>query len=197
MSTNPRFPAIRARWTRQVLHEARALPEKERILAAVDPDLLGKIEQSSALGWLPVELHVGLVRSIYEQLGPPGFVALYRRVALENLRSPLLRALAMGARMLGRNALMDVLPRGWSIVVRNCGRVHVSRDARRGITHVELLDVPAPIRDDPSFRLGIAGVLAACMDFGGYVGRVHPEPMVDDVIRYRLTLVQSTIEHDV
>ena len=72
----------------------------------------------------------------------------------------------------------------------------MARDARRRITFVELEGVPAPIREDPAFRLGFAGVLAACMDFGGYIGRVHTDPEHDETIRYRLTLVdETTIEH--
>lgn len=164
-------------------------PQARAILAAVETDDLHKIEGASPLEWLPVEVHMRLVRAAFVELDAPGFVALYRRAANQNLRSPLLRALATGARMLGRNALMDVLPRGWRIVVRNCGRVRVVRDTRRQITHVELLDVPSPIREDAAFQRSIAGVLAACMDFGGYVGRVHAEPMDDDVIRYRLSLI--------
>jgi hypothetical protein len=194
----PRFPAIRARWTQLLLRETRALPEPERgrILAALEPGDLEKIDRAAALGWLPVEINMRLVRGAYRELGAPAYVALYRRAANANLSSPLLRAIAMGARMLGRNALMEALPRGWDIVLRNCGRVRVARDARRRITHVELEGVPSPIRDDAAFRLGIAGVLAACMDFGGYVGRVHTDPVDDETIRYRLSLVEeTTIEH--
>jgi hypothetical protein len=193
-----RFPAVRARWTREILRETRALPHPhvDRILGHLEAADLRKIEGAAAYDWLPIEVDLRLVRSAYEQLGPSMFVALVRRAAHENLRSPLLRALAMGARMLGRNALMVVLPRGWHILVRNCGRVHVTRDARRRITFVELLDVPSPIREEKAFQLGIAGALAACMDFGGYVGQVRPEPLVDDVIRYRLTVVETTIDHD-
>jgi hypothetical protein len=196
MATGVRFPAVRARWTRGILRETRALPRAQQILDRLEPADVQRIEQAASYDWLPIEVDLRLSRSIHETLGSSGFVALVRRAALENLRSPLLRALAMGGRMLGRNALMVVLPKGWQIVVRNCGRVHVARDVRRQFTQVELMGVPPPIRDQMAFRLGIAGALAACMDFGGYVGRVHPEPMVDETIRYRLTLVETTIDEE-
>lgn len=172
-------PSIRAAWTRGILEYYERNYDERRTwscLQALAPQTLRAIRTMSELDWLPIAQHIEFLEALLADTGPAEFVALYRRGSLELMHSPLLRTTAVsGVRVFGRRAILRVLPRAWNLVVRDCGKLGVSRHASRNCTQVTLRAIPADVAASRAIELCVAAVLAGACDLGGFPGRVQIE----------------------
>lgn len=191
---NP-MPAIRARWTQMLLEgtESRLRDaELSSVTPRLDPERLARIRGLDGLDWLEIEAHIHVLDALYWGLGKPRYVAYMRETSRKIFRSRFLRAVVVtGARVFGRKALVRAFPRGWNLVVRECGLLEVERDDAGGITEITLREVPPVVARSDATRLAIASSLAAAIDIAGYVGRVQvdPGPARDRTFVFRVSLV--------
>lgn len=166
--------------------------EAARVRPRLDPDRLAYIRELDDLDWLDIETHIHVIDAFYWGLGKPRYVAYYRETARRIFRSRLLQTVVVaGARVFGRSALVRVFPRGWNLVVRDCGALAVERDDAGGITEITLRDIPPVVARSDSIRYAIASSLAAGLDIAGYIGRVEvdPGPPRDRTFVFRVSLV--------
>lgn len=191
---DPAHPAMRAIWTRQLIEAARELNDEQRagFEGRVGATKLVYLEQTDLLSWVPIEDHLTVLDALLDVLGPAEFVALGRRAAVQTMRSPFLRKVAVvGVKLFGRAALLRVLPRGWRLSLRNCGQLRVVRDAKAGITDLIISDLPPQLWNSASYRLVLAATFAGTLDLGGYVGRVQVDDgeYADEELRFRVSLI--------
>ncbi|MCX4247983.1 hypothetical protein [Paraliomyxa miuraensis] len=188
-------PAIRARWT-QMLLEGLDVRLSDVELSCVRPRLeparLAYIRRLDPLEWLDIETHIHVLDALYWGLGKPRYVAYYRETARRILHSRLLKTVAVaGARVFGRAALVRAFPRGWNLVIRDCGILEVARDDARGITEIVLREMPPVVARSEAIRLATASSIAAAIDIAGYLGKVKvdPGPVRDRTFVFRISLV--------
>jgi hypothetical protein len=177
-----------------MIHEVAELQDEQRasVTAAAGLELLERLRGVDDYDWVPIEQHMVVLDALFSQLGPSEFIAFYRRVAFANFQSGLLRAIAVsGVRVFGRRALLRVLPRGWKVVIKGCGHLRVERDAKAGVTHLLITELPPILAASDAWRLSLGAVLAATLDLGKYIGRVKMDEghYSDGALRYTVSLI--------
>jgi hypothetical protein len=89
MSTQGRNaqPQCRAGWTKHILSGVDGLsqPLGARVLGAVPPDLRRQLDDSIAIGWLPLDVHVGVLTALRTTLG----LRPYQQYCVERITSSL------------------------------------------------------------------------------------------------------------
>ncbi len=89
MSTSGRIaaPQCRAGWTKHILSGVDVLAPAlaARVLGAVAPDLRRQLDDAIAIGWLPLEVHVGILTALRQTLG----LRPYQQYCLERITSSL------------------------------------------------------------------------------------------------------------
>lgn len=95
----------------------------ERVRAA-DPELIREIEDAPRSAWLPVSMNVRWVAAVETAHGWPHALEFLAARVKEQFGNPLFRSFVEGGvRVLGLEpgSLVRLLPRGLSIVFRDCG----------------------------------------------------------------------------
>jgi hypothetical protein len=155
-----------------------------RVRGRLAPETLARLERSSRLGWLPVEVDVELTDAIYAELGAGRAHELFRRNLAAALDSPILRSLAQGAlRLFGASPerLFGWAPKAYSQIYRDAGGMRFEAE-RPGRARLELFELPPAIASSQSYLDGIAGSIAAGFDLMGLKGEVAIE-LLDPVRR--------------
>jgi hypothetical protein len=119
-----RDPRVQAGYMRDIVASLAKLEGVGAALRGADPELFEAIEAAPRSAWLPVALNVRWVEGVERQLGwPAGLEFLAARVG-DQLENPLFRSFVQGGiRLFGLDpgALVRLIPRGLSIVFRDCG----------------------------------------------------------------------------
>jgi len=186
-------PEIRASWTRRVLRMIDALPKRDVVecRSRIRADSLSRLENAAPLEWLPAEIHAQVIEVLRNHVGPERYRQLYTDMTLDGLNRPLFGPLARAAvSMFGRSAvgLERVFPRGWGLVARGCGRIHMTSSAK-GRAEMLLEDLPPGLSRTDTYALGFAGAFDACGIFAGSTERscvVDTSELGEGRVRYRL-----------
>lgn len=166
--------------------------ELSSVRSRLHPDRIAYVEGLDGLEWLDIETHIHVLDALYWGLGKPRYVAYYRETARRIFHSRLLQAVAVaGARVFGRAALVRAFPRGWNLVIRDCGILEVARDELHGVTEIALRQIPPVVARSDAIRLATAASIAAAIDIAGYLGKVEvdPGPVRDRTFVFRVSLV--------
>ena len=192
----PRILAGFVQGTLASLDSASAL----RVRARLAPDTLARLERSSRLAWLPVEIDVELTHAIYSELGTGRAHELFRHNLSAALQSPILRSLAQGAlRLFGASPerLFGWAPKVYAQIYRDAGSMRFEAE-EPGSARLELEQLPPTIAGSQSYLDGIAGSIAAGFDLMGLKGEVRIERLDPSRRRASFRLEWEDVDpHDV
>ena len=148
-----------------------------RVRMRLTPETAARLERSSRLAWLPIEVDVELTHAIYAELGPGRAHELFRRNLSAALDSPILRSLAQGAlRLFGASPerLFAWAPKAYSQIYRDAGVMRFQSEPP-GVARLELSELPPAIASSQPYLDGVAGSIAAGFDLIGLKGEVTLE----------------------
>jgi hypothetical protein len=150
-----------------LVHVGRLPPESAAaVLAHFGRDAARAVEESTGLEWLPLAENVRLTRAVHEALGQEASDRFFRAQLLQSFEGPLFRALVDGAiHLFGLEpaSWARLVPSGWGLVFRDCGRWDVAR-AARGEVILTLADVPPACTVDAVWPRSVAASLGAIVD---------------------------------
>jgi len=178
-------PLIRARHLLSILEHVDKLPEPDRraVRAAVDPAVLAQIESAAVSDWLPFALDLALTHAVAGVLGAAGTHQFFLRQQLAASQSPLLKTLAESATAifgLDPGSWTRWIPRGWSIIFRDCGSWEIERTGP-GEVRLALVDLPARCLDDEVWLRSVASSFSSML----VVAKAEGEFALDGVDRAR------------
>jgi hypothetical protein len=181
----PTGPLVRSRHLRSIVEQVRALPERPcaAILAALGRDALEQVESSASSDWMPFELDLALTHAIAGVLGPKGTHDFFQRQQLASFQGPLFKALVDSATTifgLDPGSWARWIPRGWGIVLRDCGQWVIDR-AEKAAVDLALVAPPAGTLDDEVWLRSLASSFSAFL----VVARCEGEFALDRVDRAR------------
>ena len=165
MSTEPRIIAALVKSTLDTIGQIDA-DTLDRVRVAVDPATLERIEQASRIAWIPVELDVELTERFFDVAGSEQACRVFRDTLAQSFHTPLLRPLVDGAvRLFGRDVhrAMRWVPKGWSLIYRDCGEMTVSCEEENAV-RLEIVGAAPAIARSPSYLEGIGAALSALFD---------------------------------
>jgi len=148
-----------------------------RVRARLAPASLERLERSSRLAWLPIEIDVELTHAIYAELGAGRAHELFRRNLSVALDSPILRSLAQGAlRLFGASPerLFGWAPKAYGQIYRDAGTMRFEAMPPCA-ARLELSELPAAVASSQPYLDGVAGSIAAGFDLVGCKGEVRIE----------------------
>ena len=133
-----RDPRVQAGYMKDVAAALARLGPTGAAIRAADEALFTEIAGVPRSAWLPISLNVRWVEAVERELGwPSGLEFLAARVS-DQFDNPMFRSFVQGGvRLLGLDpgALLRLIPRGLSIVFRDCGEWSAERTST---THTEL-----------------------------------------------------------
>jgi hypothetical protein len=170
-------PSIRAAWSARAL---RALEDRDaeahtRVLARLG-NALEPLQRGSSLAWIPMELHVSLLRAIVEEFGSAEARAMLRESARANFSGSLLKGAVLGTLRVfgvGPLAIARMFPRGFRMVTRACGSVS-TRTSREDGTFIDFEQLPEVIRD-PAWVVSVSAMFDAVLDIAKLSGTVEAD----------------------
>jgi hypothetical protein len=120
-------PVIRASYAKTVIAGMKRdpSPEREDLLARLNPTLRASIREASLLDWIPARDFSALATLIFEVLGADRSKSFWRANLLSSLERTLLSPLRLGAIALygeSPGSLMRMAPQAWQLVSRHCGK---------------------------------------------------------------------------
>jgi len=145
--------------------------------ARLAPETLARLQKSSRLAWLPLELDVELRHAIYAELGAGRAHELFRRNLSAALDTAILRSLAQGAlRLFGPSPerLFAWAPKAYAQIYRDAGEMRFELD-EPGSARLELSSLPPAMAASRDYLDGVAGAIAAGFDLLGVKGEVGIE----------------------
>jgi hypothetical protein len=134
MSTQGRNaqPQCRAGWTKHILSGVDVLsqPLGARVLGAVPPDLRRQLDDSIAIGWLPLDVHVGVLTALRTTLGHRPYQQYCVERITSSLHNPALFAKPARAavRLYGGGGPLEVvkgMPPSMRYIFRNAGDLRI------------------------------------------------------------------------
>lgn len=161
---------------------AAHIRENLELLSLFDPEIAGQIrdelgaqtietiEHARRVAWLPLQLDVDLSALVHLHTGRDG-LRRWSQFALKNtLQTPLLNGfLAAGFRLLGSSptTIIKLLPRGFSQIYRNCGKLVVAdvRDSGCALRGEGLAGVM--LADEP-YMLGVGDAFLVPLELLGF-----------------------------
>jgi hypothetical protein len=145
----------------------RLPPERAAaVLAHFGGEAARAVEESTGLEWLPLGDNVRLTRAVHEALEQEACDRFFRAQLLQSFEGPLFRALADGAiHLFGLDPMSwaRLVPSGWGLVFRDCGRWDVAH-AAPGEVLLTLADVPPACTVDAVWPRSVAASLSAIVD---------------------------------
>jgi hypothetical protein len=176
-------PRILATFVQSSLEEMADLDAgvAQQVRERLKPDTLRTIEEASPISWLPVQTDVELTDCFFEIAGPGRATRAFRENMANSLHKPLLRPLVEGALgIFGRNPvkLMRWVPKGWSLIYRDCGEMKFAGSSE-GEARIELEGLPQAIAGSRTYLTGTASTILAFVDFLDVTGQVvleGPDP---------------------
>jgi hypothetical protein len=150
---------------------------RARVRSRLAPETLAKLESSSRLAWLPIEIDVELTHAVYAELGPARAHELFRRNLSGALDTPILRSLAHGAlRLFGASPerLFGWAPKAYTQLYRDSGTMRFAPEGP-GSGRLALSQLPPAIAESRDYLDGVAAALAAGFDLMGVKGEVTIE----------------------
>lgn len=149
----------------------------ERVRARLAPETLARLEESSRLAWLPVEMDVELTHAVYAELGAGPAREAFRRNLSSAIDTPVLRSLAHGAlRIFGASParLFGWAPKVYAHIYREAGAMRFESEGA-GAARLELFELPPAIAGSRDYLDGMAGSIAAGFDLMELKGEVTVE----------------------
>lgn len=165
MEGQPRIVAALAQST----FEELAAPDTDlgrRVRARMDPRHVELLQNTSRVGWLPVEVDVDLTESLFVEAGPLAARAAFRKALRDALSAPLLRPLVSAAGAVlgsGPAQMLKWAPRIWNLVYRDAGDFRVT-DVQARTAVVELRELPDVICESRVYLDGTAASLLGYFD---------------------------------
>ncbi len=168
---------MRAAQSQSLLAAVRRLPEKDlrAVLARAATDTVPTIEETFALAWLPMRIHMDLSDAVRDTIGPDRSLELWRTTMTTSFQRPLLKNfLRMTTNLLGVTP-MSLFKRGESIyehITRDIGKIRFDPTGpNSGV--VELTEFPADQFRFICYVEGLQGCLTACFDVCRATGTVR------------------------
>jgi hypothetical protein len=132
-------PQCRAGWTRHILGGlgSASSPLAARVLAAVPANLQRQLDDAIAIGWLPLDVHMGVLNALRSTLGRRAYQEFCAAQILSSLHNPALFAKPARAalRLYGASpfAAFKGVPPSLRYIFRNAGdlRVQTSDDGQK------------------------------------------------------------------
>lgn len=149
----------------------------QRVRARLAPGTLARLEESSRLAWLPVEMDVELTEAVYAELGAGPAREAFRRNLSSAIDTPILRSLAHGAlRIFGASParLFGWAPKVYAHIYRDAGAMRFESEGA-GSARLELCELPPAIAASRDYLDGMAGSIAAGFDLMELKGEVTVE----------------------
>jgi hypothetical protein len=121
-------PCVRARHMKSLLSGVERLDPALRaeVLAASRAELLECVRAATAVAWLPLALNIELADTIARCLGTKRARPFFRAMLLAEFQSSLFKPFIAGvSRAFGVTPAVFVrmVPRGWELVYRECGKL--------------------------------------------------------------------------
>jgi hypothetical protein len=167
---------IRASYTKVALKNfKRAHADRlEQLIEIAGPEALVDLRASSALEWLPAELHGAVADAMIEVVGRSDARALWAGVLIEAFTSPVLSPIVSGAlRIYGKTppSIMRMTPHAWPLFFRECGRSWMDpSDARRATMMFE--ELARPLVASTGILDSFQANCDAALSFTGFAGSV-------------------------
>jgi hypothetical protein len=170
-------PSIRALLTKELLATLRAqdpdlMPLVQSLLP---PALIGAVEKTRTVGWVPFEAQMHLNRALRQVLGTSAYQDLWRRAMFHAYEQTMLKPLIEGTlRLFGASpqGLSKVMPRVWGVVTRGAGALALEPPPGPNRAMTALTGFP----HDPGFAElfvpGLAGTMASVFDVCDVKGEV-------------------------
>jgi hypothetical protein len=139
-------PAVQASYMKNLLAALAALGRLGPVEAA-DPELVGEVEASARLTWLPVALNVRTVEAVTACFGEQRGLDLLAECVYRQFDTPLWKKFVGGAmKLLGTDPglLGRFLPEALGLVFRECGRWRIENTDECELT-LDVEGLPAPL----------------------------------------------------
>ena len=167
-STAPTLrPRIRAAIVQANLQSLEGLGSEARgaVIDALGPRTVAQIEDSTRMGWLPLEVDARMSQAVVEVVGRDVAIAWTLTSLRETLASPLFATFVGSTLRLfgfGPVGILKMAPRLWRQAYRGMGRIEIAGD-EEGARCVRLTGGPALVVDDDMYLWGLGESLAATL----------------------------------
>jgi len=146
------------------------------------------IDARSRLAWMPLEEDARFNEVVLNHHSVDGVVRMVKDATLRNFEGKLFGPMVQGAvRLFGRDPgrYLTWMPKGWSNVYRNAGRVVVDNDSERREVNVEFHDLPLAFFT-PGYPEGFIGAFGAFFVITGTDGEFEltRRDVDDGVLQY-------------
>ena len=134
------------------------------VVRAIGAAELARVDEATALAWLPIETNFVFVRAVAEVLGPENAAEFYRRMTLRDFQTSVFEAFVSGARRLfgvDVGGFFKQVPAGFSLLFRDAAAIAMPE---RSSTHALLVfdDLAEEVASEPlwleSVRTGLVAV---------------------------------------
>ena len=181
-------PVVRAAFTQSALATADTLEGDlgARIRAAVPPESLAQIVNTSRLNWLAADLDMDVTEAVTQVLGREQSAHFWRGSLLDTMETPLLKPLVDGAIAifgLAPSNLLKWAPRIWEAIYRNCGTMTVFAGDTPTTALVAYESIAPALRRSPDFIEALRASFETLFVLCGTQGEVVVEEM--DLVRAR------------
>jgi hypothetical protein len=174
----PDEPAYRISSARTMLAQLdRLFPETgERVRAALPEETLALVRESLSLTWIPAETHHQIADAVYSALGERDYRALWRKVFLDMVQTPLLKPFFEATiRLFGATpaGLARWTAKGYTLATRGLGTLQLAADdpvARR--VEIEHIGYPPALAVSGAHVAGTAGSFEGYLDVTRKTGSV-------------------------
>jgi hypothetical protein len=167
--------AFRAGWSKLAVQGINRQPPevRARIRATIGEETLSRIREASAVGWLPGEAHLAVVRAVEHELGTPGARAFWRERMMRVFESTLVKNFLGSTLRLFEATPYSVLrtsPPIYRFVTQNAG-IHEVFNPEPTLTVVSFREMP-PQLCNAAFHALCYGQCLAVFDFVRVTGEV-------------------------
>lgn len=147
---------------------------KRKVLAALRPETVRQIEDSTRVDWLPLELDIELTDTVVKVVGDKGMSDWALTCLMVSSQSGLLGPLVTGSiRLFGLSpkAVFKIAPKAWLAVFKNCGHLVIEDKAK---TTIELVghNLPQQMIESNAYLVGIQGSFRAVFELTRFKGNI-------------------------
>lgn len=164
----PEAPQIRGSQVKENVASLSLLGSdlEAKIRDRLSPATLRRVEESTRLDWLPLEMDLELTETVSTVAGRDAFLRWSRTTMGNSLQGTFLGPLVDGAVAifgLQPTGILKVATRGWNLIFRGCGTLRYRSDAR-GECELHNHSAAKIMADNKLYLDGIAASLCAIFD---------------------------------
>jgi hypothetical protein len=186
---------------RHILSKLKALESldaavRKRVLERFPEATLQTIRRTKEDQWLPVEYNIELSEYVAAEIGEEGLYdwglkALNYSIN-SSMISPFIRA-ALDVFRIGPTTLLNLSPRLWKSIYRNCGELSVTEQGLNDV-QVSLTDLPPVMINSRILIVTIAAFIQALFSFTGVKGQAVIEQISKSTKNAIITATWNPVE---